>query len=133
METFYHGTSANRLKSILESGLISPKCLRKATLADTCGCGYQPHEHGNFDYEPRVLKRNFGFIYFTENETSALGWANHSGGNCDDVVLAVEIPKADVEPDPIVPRAWRTPGPIPPERIRVCSVLSEFIALKIQA
>ena len=131
MVTFYHGTTADRLESILESGLIPPKC--RARRDAECGCGYREDEHGNFDYEPRVLKRNFGFIYFTENETSALGWANHSGGNCDDVVLAVEIPKADVEPDPIVPRAWRTPGPIPPERIRVCSVLSEFIALKIQA
>ena len=131
MVTLYHGTTADRLESILESGLIPPKC--RARRDAECDCGYDEDEHGNFNYESPILNGNFGFIYFTENETSALGWANHSGGNCDDVVLAVEIPKADVEPDPIVPRAWRTPGPIPPERIRVCSVLSEFIALKIQA
>ena len=114
METFYHGTSANRLKSILESGLIPPKC-RGRWCDDECE--YRGDPHGNFDYKCSHLKRNFGFIYFTEVATDALDWAGRDGG--DDVILAVEIRLADLEPDPIIAGAWRTRGPIPPERISI--------------
>ena len=113
METLYHGTSTKRLKSILESGLIPPKCPRNRHVEE---CGYREDEHGNFNYEFHILKDSFGFIYFTEEVIDALDWAGREG---DDVVLAVKIRKADVEPDPITPGAWRTPGPIPPERIRI--------------
>ena len=117
METFYHGTSADRLESILESGLIPPKC--RARRDAECGCGYSEDEHGNFNYERDYLQGNFGFVYFTEDVTGALGWANYEQCYGDDVILSVKIRKADVEPDPIVAGAWRTRGPIPPERISI--------------
>ena len=117
MVTFYHGTSASRVESIFESGLIPPKC--RMPCIDKCGCGYREDEHGNYNYEFRGLRNNFGFVFLAEEVSSALDWANASGWDCDDVVLAVEIPTVDVEPDPIVAGAWRTRGPIPPERISV--------------
>ena len=120
MVTLYHGTSTKRLKSILESGLIPPKCpVRHTDVRDECDCGYREDEHGNFDYERNYLKGNFGFVYLSKEAWHALSWSNYSGWDGDDVVLAVKIRKADVEPDPIVAGAWRTRGPIPPERISI--------------
>ena len=116
MVTFYHGTSASRVESILESGLIPPKCPRHVK---ECDCGRPKNEHGNFNYESNHLKKNFGFIYLAEGVTDAFGWANANDWDGDDVVLAVKIRKEDLEPDPIVAGAWRARGPIPPEKISI--------------
>ena len=119
MVTFYHGTSRGRVESIFESGLIPPKCRQPVVSGDKCGCQYDEYQHGNFNYRRGKLRKNFGFVYFTKEATDALLWSNRNGAFRDDVVLAVKIRKADVEPDPIIDGAWRTRGPIPPERISI--------------
>ena len=123
MVTFYHGTSRGRVESILESGLIPPKCRQPVVSGDKCGCQYDEYQHGNFNYRRGKLRKNFGFVYFTKEATDALLWSNRNGASCAYVVLAVEIPKADVEPDPLILGAWRTRGPIPPERISIYELL----------
>ena len=117
MVTLYHGTSSSRVESIFESGLIPPKC--RSANPGRCKCQYDEYQHGNFDYRRGKLVKNFGFVYFTEKATDAFTWANRNGAFRDDVILAVKIRKADVEPDPIIDGAWRTPGPIPPKKIRI--------------
>ena len=119
MVTFYHGTSRGRVESILESGLIPPKCRQPVVSGDKCGCQCDEYQHGNFNYRRGKLRKNFGFVYFTKEATDALLWSNRNGASCAYVVLAAEIPKADVELDPLILGAWRTRGPIPPERISI--------------